>query len=203
MSLESALALAALCFIAMVTPGPGILALVGHALTKGFARTAPMILGMLLGDLVYVLLVVGGLAVIARTFETTFLVIRLLAAAYLVYIGVRAWVSGPVKAVRADKTNKGAARGILSGLLLTLSNPKVIVFYVGILPGFMDLGALEASDALIAVSIVLGVLLSVLLGYAVAATRARTMLRSEKTQKIINRGAGSVFIGAGITIAVR
>lgn len=203
MSIESSLALALICFIAMVSPGPGILALVAHALAKGFRRSVAMILGMILGDFTFVVLTIAGLAVIARSFETTFIVIRVLAAAYLVYLGIKAWRAGPVDLTRAESIEKSSLRGFISGLLLTLSNPKVIVFYVGVLPGFMDLGSLSPTDAIMAAGIVLGVLVVVLLSYAVAAARARTMLKSERAQKLMNRGSGSVMIGAGITIAVR
>lgn len=203
MSVESSLALAAICFIAMVTPGPGLLALVGHALAKGFRRSAPMIAGMIAGDLIFVTLAIAGLSVIARSFEATFLVIRLAAAAYLVYLGVKAWRAGPLNPNEPANAPKSRVRGFMSGLLLTLSNPKVIVFYVGILPGFMDLSALSPSGALLAIGVVLGVLVCVLVFYALAAARARAMLKSERALKLMNRGSGSVMIGAGITIAVK
>ncbi len=203
MSIESSLALAAICFIAMVSPGPGILALIGHALSKGLRQSTGMIFGMITGDLIFLILVIGGLAVIARSFETTFLVIRLCAAAYLVYLGLKAWRAGPIDFGAENKPQRSTVRGYISGLLMTLSNPKVIIFYVGILPGFMDLGSLSAFNALIAVGIVLSVLIVVLVTYAAAASRARTMLKSERAHKLVNRGSGSVMIGAGITIAVR
>ncbi len=203
MSIESALALALICFITMATPGPGILALVGHALAKGFRNSTGMICGMITGDLVFLIMVIGGLAVIARTFETTFLVIRLLAAAYLVFLGIKAWRAGPLNLDAAGSRDKGAIRGYLSGLLLTLSNPKATIFYIGILPNFMDLGSLSAIDALIAISIVLSVLVIVLVFYAATAARSRALLKSEMAHKLMNRGSGTVMVGAGITIAVR
>lgn len=203
MSIESALALALICFVPMVIPGPGVLALIAHALAKGFRRSVPMIFGMLSGDLVFVTLAIGGMSVIARNFETTFLVIRLCAAAYLVYLGVKAWRAGTLNLDADAVPDKSRARGFLSGLLLTLSNPKVIAFYVGILPGFMDLSALNTKDALLAIGIVLGVLTGVLVSYAATAARARTLLKSERALKLMNRGSGTVMIGAGITIATR
>lgn len=203
MSIENSLALALACFIVMVTPGPGVIALMGHALSKGLRRSVGFIIGMVCGDLVFLTLVIGGLAMIARTFETPFLVIRFAAAAYLIYLGVKAWRAGAIDLEAAAAQNHSAARGFFSGLLLTLSNPKVIVFYVGFLPGFFDLAALGPLDALIAVAIVLGVLVSVLVAYAVAAARARTLLNSERSRKLINWGSGSVMIGVGLTIAVR
>ena len=203
MSLESALALAVICFIPMAIPGPGVLALVGHTLAKGYRASFSMMLGMLAGDLIFIALTIGGLAVLAKSFETTFLIIRLAAAAYLVVLGVKAWQAGPLDLRDADQQAPKRRRGFISGLLLTLSNPKVIAFYAGILPGFMDLGALQPLDALLAVGIVLGVLVCVLVFYMLAASRARTLLKGERTLKLMNRSSGTVMIGAGITIAVK
>ena len=203
MSVESAVALAIICFIAMVIPGPGVLALLGHAMSKGLRRSAGFIIGMVTGDLIYLILVIGGLAMIAQGFQTTFLVIRIFAAGYLVFLGIKAWRAPPLDFEAGNLPLRSGLRGFVSGLLLTLSNPKVIIFYVGILPGFMDLSALSPLDALMAVSIALGVLVCVLVSYAAAASRARTLLKSQRALKLMNRGSGSVLIGAGITIAVR
>jgi len=203
MSVESAVALAIICFISMVIPGPGVLALLGHAMSKGLRRSAGFIIGMVTGDLIFLILVIGGLAMIAQSFQTTFLVIRIVAAGYLVFLGIKAWRAPLLDLETSNVPLRGGFRGFVSGLLLTLSNPKVIVFYVGILPGFMDLSALSPLDALMAVGIALSVLVCVLVCYAAAASRARTLLKSQRALKLMNRGSGSVLIGAGITIAVR
>ena len=203
MSAESAVALAIICFISMVIPGPGVLALLGHTMSKGLRRSAGFIIGMVTGDLIFLILVIGGLAMIAQRFQTTFLVIRIFAAGYLVFLGIMAWRAPPLDLEANNLPIRGGLRGFVSGLLLTLSNPKVIIFYVGILPGFMDLSALSPLGALMAVAIALGVLVCVLVSYAAAASRARTLLKSQRALKLMNRGSGSVLIGAGITIAVR
>jgi len=203
MSAQSALALAIICFISMVAPGPGVLALLGHTMSKGLRRSAGFIIGMVTGDLVFLMLVIGGLAMIASRFETTFLVIRILAAGYLVFLGLKAWRAAPLDLGATNVSVHSGFRGFVSGLLVTLSNPKVIIFYVGILPAFMDLTTLSPLDALMAVGIVLGVLVLVLVSYATVASRARTLLKSERALKLMNRGAGTVMIGAGITIATR
>ena len=203
MSVESAVALAIICFISMVIPGPGVLALLGHTMSKGLRRSAGFIIGMVTGDLIFLILVIGGLAMIAQRFQTTFLVIRIFAAGYLVFLGIMAWRAPPLDLEANNLPLRGGLRGFVSGLLLTLSNPKVIIFYVGILPGFMDLSALSPLGALMAVAIALGVLVCVLVSYATAASRARTLLKSQRALKLMNRSSGSVLIGAGITIAVR
>ncbi len=126
MSYESSLALALISFVAMVTPGPGVMALIGHALSKGLRHSAAMISGMVMGDLTFLIMVIGGLSVIARSFETAFLVIRILAAAYLVYLGVKAWRAGPLDFDTVGTTEPGHVRGFFSGLLLTDTVEKLV-----------------------------------------------------------------------------
>jgi threonine/homoserine/homoserine lactone efflux protein len=203
MSIESAIALAIICLVTMGMPGPGILALLGHALSRGLRHSIGFITGMVCGDFIFLILVIGGLAVIAESFEKTFLVIRILAAAYLVFLGIKAWRATAHCLEPSDFPIKSGLRGFISGLLITLSNPKVIIFYIGILPGFIDLSALAPVDIVMAVGIVLGILVFILVSYAAAASQARTMLKGERTLKLMNRGSGSIMIGAGITIAVR
>jgi len=208
MTLESALALAAICFISMVSPGPGVIALVGHAMSRGFRHSIGFIIGMVAGDLTFLTLAILGMAVIAHAFEGLFMAIRLIAAGYLIYLGLKAWRAAPMAFAQLKEAAKAPPRGhqsksFLSGLLITLSNPKVIMFYIGILPSFIDLTALSTGDVAIVVGIVLGVLAVLMTSYALAAGRARHMLKSERAQRLLNRGSGTVMIGAGIVIATR
>ena len=208
MTVTVAFALALACFIAMAAPGPGTFALTGHALAHGLRRSVGFIVGMLVGDLIFMAFAIGGLAVIARSYQDLFLVIRICGAAYLIYLGIKAWRAAPKILAEGRKQIERSARahnirGFISGLLVTLSNPKVIIFYIGILPAFVDLGTLTFIDAVIMVGIVTGVLLPVLVSYGALAERARTMLTSDRGQKMLNRGSGSVMIGAGVVSATR
>ena len=85
----------------------------------------------------------------------------------------------------------------MSGLGITLSNPKVILFYVGFLPTFVDLTDLSNRDVLIVASTVSLVVGSVLLAYSVAAARARTLFTSERAMRRLNRGAGGLMMATG------
>lgn len=208
MTLESALALAAICFVPMASPGPGVIALVGHAMSRGFRHSIGFIAGMMMGDLTFLTLAILGMAVIAQSFEGLFMVIRLAAAGYLIYLGLKAWRAAPatfaqLQGAGQTPTRNHHSKSFLSGLIITLSNPKVIMFYVGVLPSFIDLTALSPNDVVIVVGIVLGVLAVLMTGYALAAGRARHMLKSARAVRLLNRGSGTVMIGAGIGIATR
>jgi len=208
MTWESSIALTIACAISMAAPGPGVMALVGHALGNGFRRSTGFIVGMVTGDLIYLTFAILGMAALARSFEGAFMIIRLTAACYLIYLGIRAWRSAPVvfKGTTEEIGTSGRrhqSKGFVSGLLTTLSNPKVMMFYVGFLPSFVDLTRLTHLDVAIVAGIVAGVLSLLMASYAMAAGRARHLLKSARAVRALNRGSGSVMIGAGVFIAAR
>ncbi len=203
MTFETAIALGIASFIVMVAPGPGTLATVGRALTNGFAGTLSFILGIVAGDLAYLLFAIFGLSAIAALYGDAFTIIRWVGAAYLIYLGVRAWTAPAVPLDERPIDAQRPFRDFLGGLMLTLGNPKVILFYTAFLPTFLDLGALQTLDIAWVAAIVLSVLFLTMVGYAWAAARSRRLFRSAHATRILNRTSGGVLVGAGAYIAAR
>lgn len=146
MTLAALLAYGGALFIAAAIPGPGITAIVARALGSGFRETFFMGLGLILGDMIYLTAVILGLAFIAQTFAIAFMAIKIAGALYLGYIAWKLWTSGLVpQEIRARKSSS-AAKSFLSGLLLTLGNPKTMLFYVALVPTLIDLGAIGLDD---------------------------------------------------------
>ena len=201
MSVETIMTLLIVSFIIKATPGPGVFATLGRALFQGFGPTLVFIAGIMTGDFLYLLFAFTGLAVIAHQFGDFFLVVRLIGGGYLIYLGVRFWLAPPaaVEMVSVPSANRGKA--FLSGLLLTFGNPKVILFYLGLLPTFVDLTRLSIADMGLLTAMFLGVLGSTLAAYAYAAARARRLFRSKTAMKRMNRGAGTILIGSGGAVA--
>ncbi len=201
MSVETIMTLLIVSFIIKATPGPGVFATLGRALFQGFGPTLVFIAGIMTGDFLYLLFAFTGLAVIAHQFGDFFLVVRLIGGGYLIYLGVRFWLAPPaaVEMVSVPSANRGKA--FLSGLLLTFGNPKVILFYLGLLPTFVDLTRLSIADMGLLTAMFLGVLGSTLAAYAYAAARARRLFRSKTAMKRLNRGAGTILIGSGGAVA--
>lgn len=197
------LLMAGTCLYFMASPGPGIFAVVAQSLAMGCRRNLGFIAGMVVGDLVLLALAIGGLAAVAHAFEGLFTVLRLAAAGYLIWFGIRTW-RAPVAAVDTLPPVEGSQlRGFASGLAMTLSNPKTILFYMAFLPAFVDLTKVTASDAALMAAIVVSVLSCVLLGYSLAASRARQLFRSTRALKALNQGAGTLMISAGVAVATR
>lgn len=197
MTLLNILGLAAAMFLLAITPGPGVFATVSKALSSGFRQTVPVILGIVLGDLIFLLFAIYGLSAIAETCNALFLAIRCIGSAYLVWLGVKMWRSVPTRVDMTCVKKQSARYSLLGGLSITLGNPKVILFYLSFLPTFVSLNQLSTLDIVTVATIVSLVLGSVMLFYAYTAARARELFKSVSAQKRMNRTAGTVMIGTG------
>lgn len=191
--------------IAAMVPGPGMTALVARALAVGFWGTVPMIFGMIAGDLVFLSCAALGLAALAATFATVFLVVKIAGAAYLLGLAWRLWTTpahiDTIDAARAP--SRAAWRVGLGGLTLTLGNPKTIVFYMALLPSVVDLTGLTPTGFAELVAIVFVDLLCVGAAYAALAARARDVFRNASARRILDRTAGAMMAGAAVAVATR
>ncbi|MBK5565748.1 LysE family translocator [Ensifer sp. SSB1] len=203
MTLAALIAYSGALFIAAAIPGPGVTALVARALGSGFRETFFMGLGVILGDMIYLTAVVLGLALIAQTFTTLFLVVKLAGVLYLGYIAWKLWTAGLLPEDIKAKPSTNAAMSFLSGLLVTLGNPKTMLFYVALVPTLIDIAAIGPRDYGLLLTATFLVLLSVLVPYMLLAARARLLLKQPKALKALNRVAASVLAGTAAYIAVR
>jgi len=202
MSLTSLLSLALAMLILAASPGPGVFAIVARSLASGFRPALRMIAGIVAGDIIYLMFAVFGLSFFAQAFGELFVVVRICGGAYLIWLGLKIFFSEPSDG-NLEQTNRSPpeSRNFISGLLITLSNPKVILFYCGFLPTFTDLSVLNSSDIVTITFVVTVVLTSVLTAYAYAASRARSLLSDQKSVKIMNKSAGGIMIATGTVIA--
>ena len=190
--------------ILAASPGPGVFATVARALASGFKSALAVIGGIVLGDVIYLLSAAFGLSVVARVLGNMFFIVKICGGAYLVWLGIKIWLKDPEPVSKTqDSDTRSQWENFFSGLVLTLSNPKVILFYCGFLPTFLDLSALTVIDLAIVVAIITAVLVGVLGTYAYLASRARKLFTSKHSVRRLNRAAGSVMVAAGVAIAVR
>jgi len=200
------LAFAAALAVAVAIPGPGIFAVVSCALGRGFREALALIVGIIIGDLFYFTLAVLGLAALARSLGGFFLVIKLAGAAYLVWLGLKLWRQPPVVMSLAGETGVpplGFRRSLLGGLMVTIGNPKTIAFYAGLLPTFVDLERLSAGEALAMGAIVVLIVGTIPATYAFAAAASRRFFSRPDRLRIMNRTAGTMLIGTGVTVVAR
>jgi threonine/homoserine/homoserine lactone efflux protein len=190
--------------IAAAIPGPGVTALVARALGSGFRSSLFMAFGLILGDLTYLTAVMLGLALVAQTFGTVFLIVKWLGVAYLAWLAWTFWTSGITpETVEARKGSGGFLTSVLSGLAVTLGNPKTMIFYLALTPTLVDLRTITLSDYAILAALTAGVLLIVLVPYLVLAAKARSLLTAPRALKALNRTAAAFMGGAAVAIASR
>lgn len=202
MSLESAITFFIAVFIFGITPGPGVFAILGRALMSGTSACFPLALGMVISDIVYMALACYGLSALAEHWGDAFLVVRIVGAGYLIYLGVKMWRTRSTHALSTAERPKEKARfSFLQGFIISASNPKVILFYIAFLPTFMDLTVLSHLDIAFAAVLTLFALMAGLMLVAAGATSARYYFRSQRGAKTLNRSAGAVMIGAGAYLA--
>ncbi|WP_024954113.1 LysE family translocator [Sulfurospirillum arcachonense] len=190
-------------FIFMASPGPGTFAIIARALGSGFNHAFSMSLGIVLGDLIFLLMAIFGLNAIANMMGEVFIIVKYIGGIYLLYLGYKIFTSkaneNSVKNVKSISYGKD----FITGLFVCLSNPKVILFYLGFLPTFIDLNALTTSDIWLVSSLVVSILTLVLGSYAYFAAKAKKVIKRPKTQNIMNKLAGSVMLGAGGYLLVK
>lgn len=186
--------------IAAALPGPGVIAIVARALGSGLRPTIPMVFGLAAGDVIYLSAAILGLAYLASTFGTAFIVIKYLGAAYLIWMAIGFWRANSQAQPIVSDRGHGA---FLAGLLVTLGNPKTMVFYLALLPTLIDMAEIGRSEFGILVAVTSCVLMITLVPYAAAAGRARHMLQTPRALKAINRLAATFLGGAATAIIVR
>lgn len=213
LTLEGLAGLVAATFVFAAIPGPGVAAVVSQALARGLAPALLWGAGIVLGDAAYLLLAMLGLSLVAQQLGWAFVLLKWAGAAYLVFLGVRCLLArpavatggpgaaAPVSSVSPVPPARSLARTFLGGFCVSLGNPKVIAFYCGFLPGFVDMRALGGLDMLLVAASILPTCYGVVALYAWLAARGRNVARSGRAWKLANRGAGVVMIGAGVAVA--
>ncbi len=205
MSLEASLTFLVAIFIFGITPGPGVFALLARGMASGAASCFSLALGMAISDIGYLIMACFGLATIAENWSGLFTAIRLVGAAYLIYLGWKMWTA-PVETMDTQQAanNKGSElKRFIQGFLISASNPKVILFYIAFLPTFMDLTRLTASDIVLVSVLTLVGLMTGLMLISFSASSARAYFRSAPAVQRLNRTAGAIMMGAGGYLASR
>ncbi len=203
MAIDAILAFTGAFVVLAISPGPGLVAILSRTLGGGYASGLAVTAGLVVGDAVFLAIAMVGLSAIASAIGPLFQIVKYAGAAYLIWLGIQAFRSagGPVSIEAAR--SKGLARDVLLGLVVTLGNPKPIIFYGALLPTFLDLSRIGVIDFVVLMSVVVAVSFVVYVVYMVLARRAGRMLVSSGTAKRLNQTTGVMLVGSGLMVAAR
>ncbi len=190
-------------WILIITPGPDMVYVITRGVSQG--RTAGIVsaAGVTLGILVHTLFAACGLAIILRTSALAFVVVKLAGAAYLVYLGIKAFIDKTDLSLTSDRPHAGMRKVFVQGVLCNVLNPKVALFFLAFLPQFVTPGSFSASIQMMCFGLVFalfGVIFLVLLGYFSGGFGAWLDRRQRYVEKI-RWFTGSVLIALGLRLA--
>ncbi|MFZ4535947.1 homoserine/homoserine lactone efflux protein [Propionivibrio sp.] len=183
-----------------ISPGPGAAASMSTGLRYGYWSALRVILGLQAALLIQLLAVAVGLGALLQTSALAFNIVKLVGAAYLIWLGIQKWRAAPQE---IDETSLRIApnRLFIEGLLVNLTNPKAIVFIAALTPQFIDPALPQWSQFLVIGLTMCGVDMVVMSCYALLASRLRGWLHDARSLKAQNRFFGGVFVGAGVLLA--
>ncbi|MBS8226164.1 LysE family translocator [Vannielia litorea] len=187
--------------ILFLTPGPVWMALTARALSGGFHAAWPLAFGVVVGDVLWPFLAIYGITWVTTVFAGFMTVLKWVAAGIFLVMGALI-LRNAGKSIATDSrlTRPGMWAGFAAGVAVILANPKAILFYMGVLPGFFDLTQVTWADIATITAISAVVPLFGNLFFALMIDRARRLLASPRALKRTNIVAGSLLILVGLII---
>ncbi len=188
-------------FILFLTPGPVWMAIVARTLSGGIGSAWPLALGVVVGDILWPILAILGVSWVATQYDG-FLDILKYAATLIFFALGASLIRNANQSISSDTrlTRPGQWAGFIAGVAIILSNPKAILFYIGVLPGFFDLSNVSTWDiiAICAISAIVPFLGNLALSLMV--DRVRHLLSSPSGLRQVNIISGLLLIIVGIII---
>ena len=191
--------------ITVASPGPGVILTLSNAIRYGVKSALSAVLGIAVGIFIIASISATSLGVLLATSALAFTIIKLVGAAYLIYLGIKLWRSPSLrfddKTIDAFATQSSFAKRFKEGFFITLLNPKPIFFFMSLFPQFINPQQSYGTQFAILTLTFCGVILLVHTLYALGANAIRSWLSSPKGSKMVNRVGGSVFIVFGLGLA--
>jgi RhtB (resistance to homoserine/threonine) family protein len=194
--------------LVIVAPGPDTVMVTKNALLHGRRAALATSLGVSTGLLIWTLAAALGVAAVVRESAVAFTILKLVGAAYLVWLGFQA-LRAARRHVTPDRRHTtrqsprvGALLGYRQGLLSNLGNPKIAVFFTGLLPQFVSPGRPVLEPFLLLGGLFVLMTVVWLCGYALAAARASALLGRPQVRAALDSVTGVVLVGLGVRLAL-
>ena len=192
--------LASALFIS-ISPGPGAIFSISQGTQYGFKRALFSVIGLQFGLMSQIIFLLFGLGVLIDQFPAIFKVIKVVGMIYLIALGIMQWL----KKIEQISTSKevlqssfSPLKGLFQGFFVNLTNIKGTVFFLALIPLFIDLTALKISTCVIFTATLIGVDLIVMTGYTMLAELSKSLLSDPKKILWQNRVTGLTLIFVGL-----
>lgn len=203
MELVTLVTFAVALIIAAGSPGPSVAALVSRVITNGWRDVLPFVFAMWVGEVLWLTVSMAGMVTLAERFYAGFQVLKWLGIAYLIYLAWKMWFA-PTDGEKATLPKRQHPLSMFAaGMALTLGNPKIMVFYLAVLPSLIGATSFEIRTWLPIAATAFVVLLVVDSLWILLANSARRFLQTPRAMKIANRLSTTAMGGAAVAIATR
>ncbi|MCU0536810.1 MAG: LysE family translocator [Hydrococcus sp. Prado102] len=199
---NSIVALFSAMVVLAAVPSISVLAVSTKSATFGFIHGVFTTIGIVVGDVIFIIIAIWGLSLLAQIMGSLFFLIKYLGGAYLILLGT-GLLRSKSKDIKTEAVVKSSLMSsFLTGLFITLGDQKASLFYLGFFPAFLDLSKISYLDTLIILAITTVAVGGVKLAYAFMADRVRLLIGS-KINKVINTVAGCVTIAVGLFLIIK
>lgn len=185
----------------VVSPGPGVILTLTNAIRFGVSGAIGGILGLAVGTFIVAGVSATSLGILLSTSAVAFGIMKMIGAAYLIYLGLKLWRSPAKKFDLPTVVVKSRKHQFLEGLTLQITNPKAVFFFMSVFPQFVDYSADYISQFMLLVVTYSSLVVAIHMMYAYLARAARGWLSSEKGSYMVNRVGGGTFICFGVGLA--
>ena len=196
--------LASALFIS-ISPGPGAIFSISQGTQYGIKRSIISVIGLQLGLMSQIIFLLLGLGILIDQFPGIFSIIKILGMLYLIVLGVLQWLKKieQISTSKDDFENSfSPLSSLLKGFFVNITNIKGTVFFLALIPLFVDLTSLNISTCVILTATLVGVDLFVMTGYLMLAEISKSLLSDPKKILWQNRVTGSILILIGLIMGM-
>ncbi|MGB0901514.1 LysE family translocator [Halocynthiibacter sp.] len=187
--------------VLFLTPGPVWVAIIARAMSGGFHAAWPLALGVVIGDAIWPFLAVLGVSWLVQEIAGFMMILRWVAVAFFIYMGISLIRNADKEIGKNSRlTAPGMWAGFVAGVIVIMTNPKAVIFYMGILPGFFDLTKITSVDilAICAASMIVPLIGNIF--FALFVDRMRQFVKTPGAIRRMNIIASSLLILVGLVI---
>lgn len=203
MTIANMTALFGTMLVLSITPGPSDFAVVARSLAAGFRQGLIMTCGIIAGDFILMAFAIYSLSELAESMNSLFVAVKYLCGAYLIWMGVGSIRARPTVTQMPTAESSSRYASFFSGLFITLGDPGAIVFYMGLLPAFVNLRGISLADTLTIMLMSAVIISSVKLSEAYLVDKAKRLFENINLRKTLNIVAGCTLIGTGVVLFVQ
>jgi threonine/homoserine/homoserine lactone efflux protein len=204
MQTASLLLFAGALIVAAGSPGPSIAALISRVIACGWRDVLPFVAAMWIGEAIWLSCAIAGLAGLTQTYYAAFVVLKYAGVVYLLFLGWQMWhIDADSQVGITIENGHSPSRMFLTGMAVTLGNPKIMVFYLALLPNILDMRDISFFGWIEMTATMFLVLALIDIGYIVLAAKMRLLLKNSRVVRLVNRISATIMGSAAIFIATR